>query len=64
MNNIGHFRVAQSLCFKTRPSAKMNLYFHANKTHFSKQKGFALSPVLKVRVFDESLDYRILETSN
>ena len=43
----------------------MNIYFHANKTHFSKKKkGFALSPVLKVRVFDESLDYRILETSN
>jgi len=50
------FRVAPSLRFKARQSAKPLLWFfflfytHANKTHFHK-KGFALSLVLKVRVF-------------
>ena len=49
------FRVAPSLCFKARQSAKtliwrLFFYPYANETHFHK-KGFVSSLVLKVRVF-------------
>ena len=52
---IGHFWVSTSLCFKARLIQSFwyeNYFFnsHANKTHLHK-KGFALSLVLKVRVF-------------
>ena len=56
---IGYLRVAPSLCFKPRLSAKPLIwkwffYSHANKTHFhEKKKGLALSLVLKVRVFEQ-----------
>ena len=58
ITSLDHFRVAPSLCFKAKlranPSMGVNTkiicYFHANKTYFHK-KGFALSFVLKVRVF-------------
>ena len=55
MIEICHFWVASRLCFKVRLSAKVLVwkrffYSHANKTHFH-EKGFALSLVLKVRVF-------------
>ena len=54
----GHFRVVSSFCFKARLSAKpliRKLFFpRANKTHFHKEvkEGFALSLVLKVRIFE------------
>ena len=53
---IGHFRVPKNLTFKARLSAKPLIWkwfliiYDANKTHFH-NKGFALSLVLKVRVF-------------
>ena len=58
ITSLGHFRVAPSLCFKAKLRAnplmgvntKIICYFHAHKTYFHK-KGFALSFVLKVRVF-------------
>ena len=54
--SIGHFPAAASLCFKARlreseaTDMKMIFHSHSNKTHLYK-KGFALSLVLKVRVF-------------
>ena len=49
-------RVASSVCFKTRLSAKPLVwkwifYYHANKTHFQKM-GFSLTLVFKVRDFE------------
>ena len=47
---VGHFRVAPSLFFKTRVSAKSDMkiifYSHGSKTHFH-MKGFALGLILK-----------------
>ena len=51
--SVGHSTSCPRLCFKARQIAKpliRKCYSHANKTHFHK-KGFALSLVLKVRVF-------------
>ena len=51
-DRTGHFRAAQSFCFKARSRAiamKMFIYCHANKPHFHK-KGFGLNLVLEVRV--------------
>ena len=57
--SLSHFRVAPSLCFKARLSAKLKceavnvkmVFSHANKTHLHK-KGFALSLVLKEKVLE------------
>ena len=46
ININGHLRVAQSLCFKERLSAKP-----LKSTHFFMKKDFALILVLKMRVF-------------
>ena len=49
--NIGHFRVDPSLEAKCK-AYNRRIFFksHANKSHFC-YKGFALSQVLKMRVF-------------
>ena len=53
--HIGHLRVPQGLCLKTRVGAqpliwKSVFHSHANKSHFHK-KGCAPSFIFKVRVF-------------
>ena len=58
---IGHFRVAPSLCFNARLSAKPLIskqlfYTHANITLLHK-KGFALSLVLKVSSWYSGMVY-------
>ena len=53
---IGHFRVAPSLCFNARLSAKPLIYSHANITLLHK-KGFTLSLVLKVSSWNSGMAY-------
>ena len=50
VNIMGHFWVDPSLSFWEAIDMKMSFYSHANETHLHK-KDFALSLVLKVRVF-------------
>ena len=51
-NPIGHFRVPQGLCIKTRLSVENDFLFSCNNAHIHK-KGCALGFILKVGGFLE-----------